>query len=111
VILDQYTRSLEIVLGEAHTTRPCDVICCYATSSSTAFQPALVMGHTNGTTAVTLLAGTISGAQIIQEVRLWNNDTVTHNVTLRVNDGTTTIIIKAASVSAGDGFLYAPTVA
>jgi hypothetical protein len=111
MILDLYTRSLQLVLGEAHTTRACDIICCYATSSSTSFAPGLTMVHSNGTSAVSLLSGSLSGAQLIQEVRLFNNDTVSHTVTLRVTDGTTTIIIKQATVAAGDGFLYTPTTA
>ena len=41
MILDTASRTLEIVLGEAAATFPCDITACYAVTSGPAFTVAM----------------------------------------------------------------------
>lgn len=111
MILDSTTRSLEILLGEAKVTTDCDIVAFYATTNSTTtFLTAANQTVSNGTTPVTVVAAPdiFSQAQI-NEVRLHNNDTVPHTVTLRLNDAGVTRVVLAQAVPAGGDFLYTPT--
>lgn len=112
MILDTPTRTLDIVLGEAAATTACDIIACYATTTTATFLTAVAQTTSNGTSAVTVVAAPPSGAQCqVNEVRLHNNDTITHTVKLRLNDGGTIRIVLAGSVAAGGDFLYTPSIA
>jgi hypothetical protein len=109
MILDSTTQTLEIVLGEAKATMDCDVIACYGASSTATFRPHLVHGATNGTAPVTIVPAPDIGMQFqVNELRVWNKDTISHLVTLQLRDDTTVRIVRAASVAAGAGFLYTP---
>jgi hypothetical protein len=111
MILDSTTRTLEIVLGEAKATTNCDIVACYAISNATTmFVTAVSQTVSNGTTPVTVVSApdTFSQTQV-NEVRLHNNDTVPHTVTLRLNDAGVTRVVLAQAVAAGGDFLYTPT--
>lgn len=110
MILDSAFRSLQIVLGEAKTTTDCDITACYAaTTAAGTFQTFLQHEVSNGTTPVTVLNAPAVGTQYIcNEVRLHNNDTVTHTVTLRLLDGTTTRIVYTGVVASSADWSYTP---
>lgn len=107
--LDTVDKSLEIILGEAKTTTDCDITASYA--DNTQYNFLLVENDTvsNGTTAVTVVAAPAFDTQRqVKEVRIHNNDTVTHQVTLRLNNAGTFRIIGTASVGSGGDCLYTP---
>jgi hypothetical protein len=111
--LDTATKVLQIVLGEAKTTNNCAVVSSYADFGLAA--GTFVWGNqnvlTNGTTPVIVVTAPESGFQRqVKEVRLFNNDTVTHTVTLQLYDGTSTWIIAPGlvSVPANGSFVYTP---
>jgi hypothetical protein len=109
MILDTATRTLEIVLGEAMTTSNCDITASYAMTSQTSFVTAAASLVSNGTTAVTVVPAPDVSTQIqVNEVRLHNNDTVTHVVTLRLNDNGTRRVVLTQILAAGRDFLYTP---
>lgn len=108
--LDSPTKSLQIVLGEAKTTNDCDITSSYADSTG-----AFALGNenvkSNGVTIVTVV--TAPGASVqrqVKEVRLTNNDTVTHTVTFQLFDGTNTWAIGPLrqSIPANGAFVYTP---
>lgn len=112
MILDGITRTLEIVLGEAHATAAADITACYADGNATSFMPGAALSASAGTTPVAVVAAPPLGMQRqVSEVRLHNNDTVPHTVTLRVADaagaGTHAVILSGAVPPGGD-FLYTP---
>ena len=110
MILDTTSKVLQIVLGEAKTTTDCDLTASWTDNTTTAFTPGSTLGASNGVTAVTLVAAPASSTQRdVFEVTLHNNDTVTHNVTLQVFDGTNTRIIMKQTILAGGDFRYPPT--
>jgi hypothetical protein len=100
--------SLEIVLGEAKTTNDCDIVASYADVPNS-FELGKNNLKSNGTTAVTVAAAPVGGVQRqVKEITLFNNDTVTHLVTLRLNNAGTFYIIKQQSIGVGGQFIYAP---
>lgn len=110
MILDSAFRSLQIVLGEAKTTNDCDITACFAATTATGtFQTFLQHEVSNGTTAVTVVNAPAVGTQYIcNEVRLHNNDTVSHTVTLRLRDGTTNRTVYTGVVASGADWTYTP---
>jgi hypothetical protein len=110
--LDTTTKELQIVLGEAAATNNCNVVTAYADYlPPSTFTFGNNNANTNGTTPVVVVAAPTNGAQRqVKEVRLFNNDTVTHTVTLQLYDGTDTWIIGPSALTVGpDGsFVYTP---
>ena len=111
--LDATTKSLQIVLGEAKTTNNCTVVAAYAdySPSFSLFDLGNQNTLTNGTAPVTVVAAPFAQYQRqVKEIRLFNNDTVTHTVTLQLFDGTNTWIIapSVVSVPANGSFVYTP---
>jgi hypothetical protein len=110
MILDTATRTLELVLGEAMATAACDFVACWADGTVSTFAPASGHGVSNGTTPVTAVAApALTVQRQVNEVRLHNNDSVPHTVTLRLNDGGVTRVVLVQAVAAGGDFLYTPT--
>lgn len=112
MILDLTTKELRIVLGEAHTTNPCQIVTSWSEVASTVFLPGNTNILSNGTTPV-VVVGPPSMAGVsrdVREVRLFNNDTVPHTVTLQLFDGSTAWPIAPAkvTVAANGGFIYTP---
>lgn len=69
--------------------------------------------NTNGVTAVTIVGAPGSSVQRqVKEIRLFNNDTISHGVTLELFDGTNTWIIgttpSALPVPPNGSFVYTP---
>lgn len=109
MILDSTTRSLQVVLGEATVTTACDIVASYAKATVDTFVTATAMAATTGTTAVTVLAHPPYGSQyLVTELRVHNNDTIAHRVTLRLLDGVTARILLSQVIPANGDFLYTP---
>lgn len=110
--LDTTLKVLQIVLGEAKTTNDCDITTSYADSTSSSFTLGNNNVKSNGTTVVTVVAapGDSATQRQVKEVRLFNNDTVSHTVTLQLYDGTSTWIIGPGkqTVPGGASFIYTP---
>lgn len=111
MILDNPSRALQVVLGEATATTNCDIVACFAQATPDTFVPQTVALLTAGTTAVTLLQPPPRGMQfLVNEVRVFNNDTIAHLVTLQLLDGTVVRVIMRLTVPASGHFTYHPRV-
>lgn len=115
--LDTPDKVLQIVLGEAMVTNNCNITASWADIATATTPPIFVLGNTNinsnGTAAVVVVSAPAFGSQRqVKEVRLFNNDTVAHIVTLRLFDGTNTWIVGPAriTVPVGGSFVYTPDV-
>lgn len=111
--LDTSLKVLQIVLGEAKTTNDCDITASYADSMINNFSLGNQNEKSNGTTPVIVVAApAIDTQRQVKEIRLFNNDTVPHNVTLQLFDGTNTWIVgnspTATPVAVGGSFVYTP---
>lgn len=111
--LDTTLKVLRIVLGEVKTTNDCDITASYADSMINNFSLGNQNEKSNGTTPVIVVAApAIDRQRQVKEIRLFNNDTVPHNVTLQLFDGTNTWIVgnspTATPVAVGGSFVYTP---
>ena len=108
MILDATTKSLTIVLGEAKTTTDCDITASWADNTPDQFLPGNNTLVSNGTSSVTVVpAPTVAGIERqVQEVTLYNNDTVSHTVYLREHDGSDTRVITSATLAANASFRW-----
>jgi hypothetical protein len=111
--LDTTLKVLRIVLGEAKTTNDCDITASYADSMINNFSLGNQNEKSNGTTPVIVVAAPVTDApRQVKEIRLFNNDTVPHTVTLQLFDGTNTWIVgttaTADPVPVGGSFVYTP---
>lgn len=111
--LTSQTQSLQIVLGEAKTTSDCDITASWAemTIGTMLLQNSAL--KSNGTSAVTVVSAPAHAQtwEQVKEVRLHNNDTVIHKVSVLLNVSGTTFIVLQSSVAAGGDFVYTPEVA
>lgn len=113
MILDSTSKVLRIVLGENHVTNQCQCVSSWAEGAApNIFNPGNTNILTNDTTAV-IVVGAPSKAgysRDVREVRVFNNDTITHTLTLQLFDGSATWIIAPAKVSvpANGAFVYTP---
>lgn len=109
--LDTTSKVLQIVLGEAKTTNDCDIVSSFADSSVTSFSLGNTNVKSNGTTPVSAVGAPGASVQRqVKEVRLFNNDTVAHTVTLQLFDGASAWVIapSAVSVPVNGSFVYTP---
>lgn len=112
MILDSMTKVLRIVLGEAHTTNPCQIVTAYAESSAVSWVGGNTELNTNGTTPVVVVSNPSnpSVSRDVREVRVFNADTVPHIVTLQLFDGTNAWVIGpgAVTIAVGGTYVYTP---
>lgn len=108
MILDATTKSLTIVLGEAKTTTDCDITASWADNTPDQFLPGNNTLVSNGTSSVTVVpAPAVAGVERqVQEVTLYNNDTVNHTVYLREHDGSNTRVITSATLVPNASFRW-----
>jgi len=86
LILDNTTDSLEVILGGAITTNQLDCTASFREITTTTFEPRTFDISTNGSTAVTLVSAPAASTQrVIDEVSIFNTDTVNAIVTVRYN--------------------------
>lgn len=106
MILDTATRKLQVVLSEAKTTNDCPVVASYFDSAATpSGGPSL--SNTNGTTAVDIVAAPAASAiRQVNELTVFNADTVSHGVTVRYNDNSTLYSIIKATLAPGYTLTY-----
>lgn len=107
--LDTTSKTLQIVLGEAATTRPCTITAAYTDNGAGASVLGSNAALTSGTTPVTaVLAPATLTTRTATEVRVVNTDTVSHTITLQLNNNGTIRKMLRETVAAGGLFIYPP---
>jgi hypothetical protein len=100
IVLDSTLRKLEIVLAGAITTNQLPFVASY--QDSTLAPAATNQGASNSTTAVTLVAAPASGVQRrLKYLSIYNADTVSATVTVRLNDNATLRTIVNIALPSG----------
>jgi len=91
-----------MVLGEAHTTNPVDFTVAYADEVSSVFTAGGGPAQSNGTTNAELLAAPGASTQrVVKEITIYNNDTVSHVVTLYYRVTATDYVFYKETLAAG----------
>jgi hypothetical protein len=113
IILDSTTESLEILLGGAVATNQLPFTVSFADHNAAApsFTPGSTDGQTNGATAVTLVASPAASVQRqVKRINIYNADTATALVTIRLNNGGTFRTQFIVSILAGERIEYEDSV-
>lgn len=107
MILDTTLKTIEIVLAGAKTTNDCEYTVDYAdTNSGTTFVPAGSMGVTNGTSAVTAVPAPTGVQRHVKALTVYNADTVSSTVTVRMYDGTNRRILIKTILASGQSLVW-----
>lgn len=108
MILDNVNRKIEVVLSEAQVTNPCAIVGSFFDNAATPPNgggPTLV--NTNGVTPVTAVAAPLANTyRMVNELTVFNPDTVSHGVTVRYNDNGTIYVIMKATLAPGYTLTY-----
>lgn len=100
--LDSTTRKLQAKMASTATTTNCSVTCTYADSATSTFTEGIYPSVLNGTTLVDILpAPAASTRRVVKSINVFNNDTVTHTVTIYLNDNSTSYAIKKITLTTG----------
>ena len=100
--LDSTTRKLQAKMASVATTTNCSVTCTYADSATSTFTEGIYPSVLNGTTLVDILpAPAASTRRVVKSINVFNNDTVTHTVTIYLNDNSTSYAIKKITLATG----------
>ena len=93
------------MLGGAVTTNQLEFVASY--QDSTSAPPATNQGVSNNTTAVVLVAAPASGAQRrLEYLSIYNADTVSATVTVRLNDNATLRTIVNLALPSGSSLIF-----
>lgn len=101
--------SLQLLLSGATATTPGDLFASYVemASDGSTFGPASASATTNGTTAVTLVSAAGTGkVRQVKYLSIYNADTASITVTVRVVDNATNRIITKITLATGERAAY-----
>ncbi len=108
------SKTLEVVLGEAAITQELSVVTSFGIVAFQGSDRADLVDMddagvlTTGTTAVTIAGSADTAAKTVgvEQISIYNRDTIAHLVTVQLNDGTNTYPIRAVTLQPGDAMLY-----
>lgn len=102
LVLNATNQSITAVMSGAVTTTAPDFVCTFSDSTSSDFLEAPQTGQLNGTTPVTLVSSPASSTRrLINEINIYNRDSVSITVDVRYVDGANTRVIKTVVIEAG----------
>jgi hypothetical protein len=99
--LKDSTESLLAVCATAHDSVPLHIVAPYYTFESLDVPVGAGDVYTNGTTPVTVVGAPATDQYVIKDVNVYNNDTITHAVTLYKLDGANAYKIRSWVIEAG----------
>ena len=102
LVLDSTSRTLRAKMSNAPSSVQCSVTVTYADTTATTFTEGMYPIQLNGTTLVTILPAPASGTRrVVKSVMFFNDDTMTHTVTLYLTDNITDYPITKITLPAG----------
>lgn len=110
MILDSATKSLELILGSAVTTNAMPITVDYVDLTTTTTLAGSSDTQSNGITAVTILAAPAASTQRkVNALTVFNADTASKVVTIRLNNNTTLRNLISVTLQVGDTIGYSDT--
>ena len=108
MIINSVNRSIEFVLGGAITTNQLPFVCQYCNTTREGLQhDNTALGISNNTTAVTILSAPGAGQKReIKSLSVYNADTASATVTVRLNDNATLRSIVVVTILTGEHLLF-----
>src|ERR1035437_9180917 len=100
--LDATNKSISIVLGEARGVADCDITVAYEDLTPTTFLSGAADLLSNGTTLVVVAAAPAASTQRrVRELNLYNNDNISHTVTVYYVDSANQRVIWSGVLASG----------
>lgn len=108
IVLNTANRSLQYLLGGAVTTNQLPFVCNYVnTTREGRNHPNSANGTSNNATAVTILAAPAAGEKRnVQSLSIYNADTASATMTIRLNDNGTMRNMVVVILAVGDMLIY-----
>lgn len=105
LVLDSTSRTLRAKMSDAPSSVQCSVTVTYADTTATTFVEGMYPIQLNGTTLVTILPAPASGTRrVVKSVMFFNDDTMTHTITLYLTDNITDYPITKISLPPGSSW-------
>lgn len=102
IVLDSTSRTLRAKMSNTPSSVQCSVTVTYADTTATTFVEGMYPIQLNGTTLVTILPAPASGTKrVVKSVMFFNDDTMTHTITLYMTDNITDYPITKISLPSG----------
>lgn len=107
IILSETTDNLQIVLAGSVTTNQLQCTTSWRDRTSTTFVAGRTVINTNNTTDVTIAAAPAASTQrVIDFINIYNNDTVTQTLTVKIDANGTEYILWKGSLASGQILNY-----
>lgn len=107
IVLQDTNDTLEVVLASAITTNQLQCSVSWRDITTTGYTPGGSRSNTNSTTTVALVAAPAASTQrVIDNVTIYNADTVAATVTVRIDDNATEYILVKITIQAGETLEY-----
>ena len=102
LVLDSTSRTLRAKMADAPSSVQCSVTVTYADTTASTFVEGMYPIQLNGTSFVTILPAPASGTRrVVKSVMFFNDDTMTHTITLYLTDNITDYPITKITLPAG----------
>jgi hypothetical protein len=102
LVLDSTSRTLRATMADPADETECSVTVTYADTTATTFVEGMYPIQMDGTNFVTILPAPASGTRrVVKSVMFFNDDTMTHTVTLYLTDNITDYPITKITLPAG----------
>jgi hypothetical protein len=107
IVLSETTDNLQVALGGSVTTNQLQCLTSWRDRTSTTFVAGRTVINTNNTTDVTIAAAPAASTQrIIDLISIYNNDTVSQTVTVKLDANATEYIFYKGILAAGETLSY-----
>jgi hypothetical protein len=107
LVLDTTNKKIELTLDEAVTTNELTFMTSYADQGVTSFVPGSNDGQSNGTNDVTIVSAPSSNTyRLISSIEIYNNDSETAIITIKLDNNGTERIIYPAQLASGEKLSY-----
>jgi hypothetical protein len=107
LVLDTTNKKIELTLNEAVTTNELTFMTSYADQGATSFVPGSNDGESNGTNNVTIISAPSSNVyRLISFIVIYNNDSETATVTVKLDNNGTERTLYIAELGSGEKVLY-----
>lgn len=107
ITLTETTDTIEVDLASAHTSTSLKCVATWRDLTSSAMTPGRSLQTTNGTTEVTLVAAPAASTdRLVDFISVFNEDTITHTVTVRFDANATQYTLFEAELQSGETLQY-----
>jgi hypothetical protein len=108
IVLTETTDSLQVVLGGSITANQLRCMSCWRDITTSAYTPGRTLTNTNNTTDVNVVPAPNSSTQrVVDFLSVYNEDTVTQTVTIKLDANGTEYILFKATLGTGERIEYA----